>query len=110
MKKSPGNTILISNYESICQEILSKFSAKQNLVTCYWINNIIGDFAVCNEKYFISFDDIIYDLKHNCKPNRIFKYVDHCIQFNLSVSYKTFLNLYPTPKPKKEKPHQVSLP
>lgn len=110
MKKSPGNTILISNYESICQEILSAFSSKHNLITCYWIQNNIGDFAVCNEKYFISLNDMIYDLKHNCKPNRIFQYVDHCTQHNLLISFPIFLKLYPAPKSKKEKPHQVSLP
>jgi hypothetical protein len=111
MKKSPGNNILISNYESICQEILSAFKFKQNLTICYWLDNIIGQFVVCDEKYFIAFEDVLFDIKHKCKPNTIFKYIDHATESNIFISYEKFVKKYSNKrKPQIEKPYQVSIP
>ena len=79
---------LINKYESICNEIVEAFSKKQDLTFGHWIGDTVGGIVDYEGGYTFSFDDIVLDLKQNCKKDFIKEWYNDCVEFG----GETFMN------------------
>lgn len=80
---------LKTNYEKIVQNYLEVFCQKQNCEFMYWIADEVGGVACFVNEYFISFNDIRYDIDNNIEKGTIFKWYD---EIEYSIENKKIIN------------------
>ena len=84
---------LKTKYEKIVEQYLIAFVEKQELdiENCYWVADKIGEILSINEQYYLSFDDIRFDVDNNIKAGTILEWQQESID-NYSKKKKYKIN------------------
>ncbi len=82
---------LLENYENCCNLLVLEFCKKQDLKFEFWIGDIVGSIAVCNDYYF-DMESILIDLKFNQPKDQIFSWYNDNMDSPLkSINYSSYI-------------------
>lgn len=91
------NTVILNEYEAICNEIVEKFAKKQGYSEWYWIGDTIGGVADFNGSYTFTFDEIVLDMKTKQPKGFIQQWQNEGLDFNREnteskwINYKSYI-------------------
>jgi len=81
---------LKKQYEFVCNEYVTKFCNKQELIFEGWVGDTIGGVACCNDFYF-NFHDIVWDVNSNQpKASIIDWYYSNLKEAEKSINYYSY--------------------
>lgn len=75
-------TVLLKEYETLCNEIVEKFAKKQGYYNWYWIGKQVGGAIDFNDSYTFSIDDIVLDMKTKQPKGFIQQWQDDGLEYN----------------------------
>lgn len=89
---------LQEQYEHIATKYVHTFLRKQRLYDEYtgeyyeydWVADQVGTILWVSD-YFISFENIRYDIDNDIPPLQILEHNDYCIQHDSKINYKSYL-------------------
>jgi hypothetical protein len=79
-------------YEFVCNELVQKFSNKQDIEFDGWVGDEIGGTATFISQYFFDLSDIILDLKTKQPKGMILDWQDEYVEFNTSSEEQKYIN------------------
>jgi hypothetical protein len=81
---------LKKQYEFVCNEYVTKFCNKQELIFEGWVGDTIGGVACCNDFYF-NFQDIVWDVNSNQPKGSIIDwYYSNLKEAEKSINYYSY--------------------
>lgn len=85
-------TVILNEYETICNEIVEKFAKKQDYSEWYWIGKQVGGAIDFNQSYTFSFDEIVLDMKTKQPKGFIQQWQDDSLEFNQEREHWQWIN------------------
>lgn len=84
---------LKKEYFNICVKIMKNFEKKQNITFDSWVGDTVGGIAEFYEGFYFNFDDIIYDLFNDIKPNTIIDWFEESFSNqHININYYSYCN------------------
>lgn len=81
---------LKKQYEFVCNEYVTKFCNKQELIFEGWVGDTIGGIACCNDFYF-NFEDIVLDINSKQPKGAIIDwYYSNLEEAEKSINYYSY--------------------
>lgn len=89
---------LQERFENICEDYLHAFMRKHEFydaetgeyVEYYWVSDDVGG-VVCLADYFITLDEIRYDIDNGVDKDVYFKYYESRIEKEHNINYKHYI-------------------
>lgn len=85
-------TVILNEYETICNEIVEKFAKKQDYSEWYWIGKQVGGAIDFNQSYTFSFDEIVLDMKTKQRKGFIQQWQDDGLEYNQGQEHPRWIN------------------
>jgi len=80
MGKRSQTTVLLDNYNMLCNDIVAKFCVKQGLDFDGWVSDEIGSIAIFSAQYSFNISDIVLDLKNKQPKGLILSWYNNNVQ------------------------------
>lgn len=84
--------VLLDNYDTVCNDIVTKFSNKQGLEFDGWVADEVGGIAGFATQYFFNISDIVLDLKNKQPKGFILEWQNDGTDFNLLKEKPEYIN------------------
>lgn len=85
---------LKNDYEKACNNYVKSFCEKQDMEFYGWVDNKVGEIALCNDFYFNLFD-IVWDINSNQPKYRIIDWYYEVMEYpEKSINYYNWTKKY----------------
>jgi len=84
-------SILLTEYEDVCNAYVNKFSKKHDLEFDGWVADHVGEIAIFATQYYFSVNDIIFDIENKLPKYLTLEWQDHVVE--LGMADKPSINL-----------------
>lgn len=92
MSKTVKLQELKRQYEFVCNELVQKFSNKQEIEFDGWVGDEVGGIASFSCQYFFNLSDIILDLTTKQPKGLIMEWQNEEVDFNMFNENQNYIN------------------
>lgn len=82
----------LADYKAVVTRIIEAFCVKQDMIDCFefWVSDRVGGICYIAD-YYLSFDDILFDMEHECPKHEILRWYNQVVETGNLISYETYL-------------------
>lgn len=92
------NNKLYTKLNSAIQEYVNIFEKKHEIIFDFWVSDDVGTIACFSNTYYISFDDIRYDLERGVDSQLFFEWYDLALELHSNkeqnINYSSYVMGY----------------
>ena len=84
---------LKKKFENIVNEYIAEFVAKHEYEFAYWVGGQVGGMASFIDQYFLTLEDIRYDIDNDIPSPTIFRWQDYVVEWMIRLPELHSINL-----------------